>query len=85
MKSLEDKIDEINKISDRCILTQKEVELSNELIRLNKIIKKQDEIIKDDYDTIIKIRELIENDYFEDGSFENYDKVMCLLRGEDNE
>lgn len=31
---------------------------------------------------IDKVRELIENDYFEDGSFENYYEVMRLLKGE---
>ena len=34
---------------------------------------------------IDKVKELIENDYFEDGSFDNYDKVMSLLRGEEDE
>jgi hypothetical protein len=33
--------------------------------------------------TITKAIKLIEDDYFEDGSFENYDEVMKLLRGED--
>lgn len=32
---------------------------------------------------INKVIELIENDYFEDGSFENYNEVMSLLRGEE--
>ena len=71
----------LNNIKERSFLTEKEVQMSNELIRRRKIIEKQDEIIKDNYDTMIKIRELIENDYFEDGSFENYDKVMNLLKG----
>jgi hypothetical protein len=32
-----------------------------------------------------KILELIENDYFEDGSFENYYKVLNILTGGDEE
>ena len=32
-----------------------------------------------------KILELIENDYFEDGSFKNYDEVLNILTGGDEE
>ena len=42
----------------------------------NQLVKQQQRIDK--------AIELIENDYFEDGSFENYKEVMRLLRGEDN-
>lgn len=43
----------------------KNISLKNKTKRLETIIK--------------KVKELIENDYFEDGSFYNYDKVLTLL------
>ena len=81
----EQAINTLNRIKERSMLTKMEVELSNLCIKNKKIIHKQDELIKDYYDRMIKIKELIENDYFEDGSFKNYYEVMSLLRGEHNE
>ena len=46
------------------------VEQDREIERLNNIIK--------------EVRELLKNDYFEDGSFENEDKVFELLDKEVN-
>ena len=81
----EQAVNTLNRIKERKMLTEIEVELSNLCIKNKKIIKKQDEQIKDYCNRMIKIKELIENDYFEDGSFKNYYEVMNLLRGEDNE
>ena len=39
----------LNNIKDRSFLTEKEVQMSNELIKRRKIIEKQDEILKKDY------------------------------------
>jgi hypothetical protein len=53
------------------------------LMRKYKKLQQENERLKNDKK---KILELIENDYFEDGSFENYYKVLNILTGgDDNE
>lgn len=39
----------LNNIKERSFLTEKEVQMSNELIRRRKIIEKQDDILKSNY------------------------------------
>lgn len=79
--SEEQLIEMINKQRDENgvdMLTELEVLLDNEIIELRKKLRKKQNSI----DEVIK---LIESDYFEDGSFNNYNKVMNLLKGENNE
>ncbi len=45
----EQAVNVLDGIKERTFLTEKEVEMSNELIKRRKIIEKQDEIIKSDY------------------------------------
>jgi phage shock protein A len=52
------------------------------LMRKYKKLQQENERLKNDKK---KILELIENDYFEDGSFENYYKVLNILTGGDEE
>ena len=42
----------LNNIKERSFLTEKEVQMSNELIRRRKIIEKQDDILKSDYEAM---------------------------------
>jgi len=48
-------------------------------------IKHIEQVNKDLYERIDKAIELIKNDYFEDGSGNNIEKVLDILRGENNE
>ena len=68
-------------IVENGIIVKKNKEIAELLETIDKITSDASKLLK----RIDKVKELIENDYFEDGSFENYDKVMSLLRGEDNE
>ena len=78
----EQAVELLNKIKDRNILTDIEVELSNLCIKNKKIIKKQDELIKDYYDRMIKIKELIENaDYWDNIG----NKLLSIVRGDKDE
>lgn len=47
-----------------------------------KILWYEMQLLKKD-ERMEKVIKLIEDDYFEDGSFENYDEVMKLLRGDE--
>lgn len=57
----------------------------NDLVKMTEMCFEKDKEIERLENIIKEVRELLKNDYFEDGSFTNYYKVFELLDKENKE